>query len=171
MSACPGTHTCVWRLPERAASSASCWRRGGVAEVSTFILTCAPSCCSLRELRLAIWECEVLGRVSPCRVGWRSLAVVYRPSRVRSCGCATCEIGRYGSHTQYTFLMDISRRGVPYHKSEKLRVGRVRRSQNSRDPTCAPSHVHLVLDLPCMCTTSQGEQAIACLCASAAGSP
>ena len=30
----------------------------------------------LRELRLAIWRCEVLGRVSPCRVGWRSLAVV-----------------------------------------------------------------------------------------------
>ena len=44
--------------------------------MSTFILTCAPSCCSLRELRLATWRCEVLGRVSPCRVGWRSLAVV-----------------------------------------------------------------------------------------------
>ena len=69
-------HVRVGRHPERAASSASCWRRGGAAEVSTFILTCAPSCCSLRELRLAIWRCEVLGRVSPCRVGWRSLAVV-----------------------------------------------------------------------------------------------
>ena len=44
--------------------------------MSTFIFTCAPSCCSLRELRLAMWRCEVLGRVSPCRVGWRSLAVV-----------------------------------------------------------------------------------------------
>jgi hypothetical protein len=44
--------------------------------VSTFIVTCAPSCCSLRELLLAMSWCEVLGRVSPGRVGWISLAVV-----------------------------------------------------------------------------------------------
>ena len=44
--------------------------------VSTFIVTCAPSCCSLRELLLAMSRCEVLGRDSPGRVGWISLAVV-----------------------------------------------------------------------------------------------
>ena len=30
-------------FPERAATSASCWRRCGVVAVSTFIVTCAPS--------------------------------------------------------------------------------------------------------------------------------
>ena len=44
--------------------------------VSTFIVTSVPSCCSLQELLLAMSRCEVLGRVSPGRVGWRSLAVV-----------------------------------------------------------------------------------------------
>ena len=37
MSACPGTHTCVRRHPERAASSASCWRRGGVGRVHVYL--------------------------------------------------------------------------------------------------------------------------------------
>jgi hypothetical protein len=35
--------------------------------VSTFIVTRVPSCCSLRELLLAMSRCEVLGRVSPGR--------------------------------------------------------------------------------------------------------
>ena len=51
-------------------------KAGGVADVSTFICTRVPSCCSLRELLLAMSRCKVAGRVSPCRVGWRSLAVV-----------------------------------------------------------------------------------------------
>ena len=74
--ACPGTLTCIWRSPESAAAPAACWRRCGVMAVSTFIVTCVPSCCSLQELLLAMSRCEVLGRVSPGRAGWRSLAVV-----------------------------------------------------------------------------------------------
>jgi hypothetical protein len=62
--------------PEHAAAPAACWRRCGVMAVSTFIVTCVPSCCSLQELLLAMSRCEVLGRVSPGRAGWRSLAVV-----------------------------------------------------------------------------------------------
>jgi hypothetical protein len=50
--------------------------RCGVMAVSTFIVTCVPSCFSLQELLLAMSRCEVLGRVSPGRAGWRSLAVV-----------------------------------------------------------------------------------------------
>ena len=53
--------------------------------VSTFIVTCVPSCCSLRELRLAMSRCEVLGRASPGRAGWRSLAVVGGRAASRPC--------------------------------------------------------------------------------------
>ena len=60
----------------RAASSASRRRRWGIGAASTFIITWLPSCCSLRELFLAMSRCEVFERVSPGRVGWRSLAVV-----------------------------------------------------------------------------------------------
>ena len=72
----PGTLTCIRVSPECAAAPAACWRRCGVTVVSTFIVTCVPSSCSLRELLLAMSRCEVLGRDSPGRVGWISLAVV-----------------------------------------------------------------------------------------------
>ena len=63
----PGTLTCIRMSPECAAAPAACWRRCGVTAVSTFIVTCVPSSCSLRELLLAMSRCEVLGRASPGR--------------------------------------------------------------------------------------------------------
>ena len=49
------------------------WRRG---HVHIYRHLRAELLCSLRELLLAMSRCEVLGRVSPWRVGWISLAVV-----------------------------------------------------------------------------------------------
>ena len=46
--------------------------------VSTFIVTCVPSCCSLQELLLAMSRCEVLGRASPGRAGFLSGRAVVR---------------------------------------------------------------------------------------------
>ena len=56
--------------------------------VSTFIVTRVPSCCSLRELLLAMSRCEVLGRVSPGRVGWISplyYPLIYFPRFWEAC--------------------------------------------------------------------------------------
>ena len=60
--------------------------------VSTFIVTCAPSCCSLRELLPAMSRCEVLGRVSPGRVSLNQID----PKRINeeTTQCSISEVQR-----------------------------------------------------------------------------
>ena len=83
--ACPGTRTCALRSPERAAASASCWRRCGVPAASTFIVTCVPSCCrvaisardsrtgmSLANTRVGNRPCERPCERRGCRARWLS---------------------------------------------------------------------------------------------------
>ena len=58
---------------------------GRTGRVHMYLHICAELCCSLRELLLAMPRCEVLGRVSPWLVGWRSLAVVALGREIVTC--------------------------------------------------------------------------------------
>ena len=94
--------------------------------MSTFILTCVPSCCSLRELSLAMSRCEVLGRIWPWRVGWRSLAVVFF-------------LREFGTFSISAFLIFILKRHLDCRanqESHKIKIRKQRRKPHK------PRHTH-----------------------------